>query len=174
MAEVDRFGGPAVDERGVRAFVQRKLVGLDERVDLFTARPLVGDTVNGELALDDLLLLSRYHDVTVSTPPPGASRCNFVVRGPLLAIPRNAVAIAHDDAYVGLKPPRERGNAVGLFEIETFAPVRKRDDPGAQPQSFFDDLGVARSLRRMVVEQHHPVGEHHRSGRPSDDGLAVE
>ena len=64
VTEVDGLRGTAVDEGGVGPLEQRELVVVDEGVDLLLAGTLVGEPMDREAAIDDLLPVADYHALT--------------------------------------------------------------------------------------------------------------
>ena len=65
----------------------------------------------------------------------------------------------------------EEADAVAIAEEEAAAGVRQDDDAGEEAEAGVEDLGVAAPLRRVVVEEDHPISEGHRPRRPGEDRL---
>jgi hypothetical protein len=74
MAEVDRIGLSPIHERRMRALEKREGIPGDELVDLLVRGALLRETVDPELARENVPARARHHDDTCSRSPSRPSR----------------------------------------------------------------------------------------------------
>ena len=70
MTEVYRFRRTTINESGIGAFEDRKLMGINECLDRIAIEGLLIDkAVNGELSLSYVLSFAGYHELALLTSP---------------------------------------------------------------------------------------------------------
>jgi len=97
-----------------------------------------------------------------------------VARRPELAVPLHHRLAVERHAERGREPPGEDLDPRRLLETQAARSMRQGHEAAVEGEADVEHFGVASPLRRVVVEEDHPLPERHGPRRPGQHGAVAD